>query len=122
MAETKTYVQPKPRPRPEPYDSALRYWVHSRTTDEKYLVQFDAYNFNGYCSCKDFAMNLEKFLKRGVTPEHAIAEKMLKLRPGRSIHSAFMCQHIVDAYIAFGQKAARVVADDLKTRSAQAQH
>ena len=120
---TKAYVPPKPRPRPEPYDSPLRYWCWSRRDAEaKHLVQFDSYGFNGECSCPDFRFNLEKYLKQGMTGEQVVAQGFVKLRPGRSVHDALRCQHIIDALLAFGEKAARIVSDDQKKIAAQTRH
>lgn len=118
----KAYIPPKPRPRPEQYDSPLRYWVWSRTTEEKYLVQFDMYDFNGFCTCADFGFNLEKFLKNRIKPEDAVAQKLIKLRPGRRVQDAFRCQHICDALIQWGEDAARVASHDQKTRSTATPH
>ncbi len=119
----KAYVQPKARPKPEQYDCPLRYHVWSRRDDEsKHLVQFDSFDFNGECSCPDFRFNLEKYLRQGLTAEQCVAQGFVKLRPGRSVHDALRCQHIIDALLAFGEKCARVVSNDQKKITTQANH
>ena len=51
------------------YDSPLRYQVRSRERPEIWhLVQLDAYNSNGACSCEHFSIPLLNQLREGVTP------------------------------------------------------
>jgi len=63
-----------------PYDAPLRYHVRSRTrVHDTYLVGLSEYNGTGFCQCEDFVMRFEPLLRRGITTEQAVAEKLVKL-------------------------------------------
>lgn len=103
------------RPNPTPYDSALRYWVWSRTKPGvKYLVQLDSYDCNGECQCESFRFNFEKYLRRGITPEHAVAAKFVKLKEKQRPADAFRCPHILEAFLQFGIDAAKTISKNEK--------
>jgi hypothetical protein len=66
----------------EPYDGPLRYWVPSRRSKGgKYLVELDAYDGNGCCQCKDFAIHFEPLLKRGFTAQQALDGELVYWDP-----------------------------------------
>lgn len=97
---------------PEMFDCSTRWMVRSRTGNGKYLVEIDAYNFNGICQCTDFTTRFEKFLKRGYTGEMAVAEGWIKeLRPYQINSSqSLMCWHILEARSAFTDLTLRTLA------------
>ena len=64
-----------------PAENSLRWWVRSRTSKKEYLVDMGNYAGNGKCSCPDFEKHFEKFLARGVSPEQAVREGWVKMRP-----------------------------------------
>ena len=91
-------------------DGTLRYLVASRTRpDVKHLCELDHYDFNGACSCEFFTLKLEPLLKRGVTPERASAEKLVKLKNKERPQDALRCSHLVDAWMQWGLDAAKIV-------------
>lgn len=85
------------------YDSALRWTVPSRTNAaETYVVDLGAYNGEGRCSCRDFAIRFEKFLAKGLTPQLAWDEKWLgdnhQLREYQlGPEDCLSCWHLVNA-------------------------
>lgn len=103
------------RTQAEAYDNVLRYWVPSRTTPgKKYLVQLDSYGANGECECPDFRMNFEKLLKQGVTPEQAVARKLVCLKNKRGETrpkwDALRCFHIIEARAELADLTALVIS------------
>lgn len=100
------------RPGPTTHDNCFRWWVYSFSRpDEKYLVQLDAYNFNGVCQCESFRFKLEKILKQGIGPEEAVARKLVKLKAGRQLSSALQCDHILEAFMRFAVEMGKAVKD-----------
>lgn len=94
---------PKP-PRPpsqqdvEPFDSSFRWFVRSRTSGAKYLVDLSAYGGNGRCSCKSFEVRMQPILSRGKNPADAVEVGILKLQPYHlGPWQACMCHHIIAA-------------------------
>ena len=109
------------RPRPKRYDHPLRYWVWSRSRPGmKFLVQIDSYNYNGECQCEAFTMNLQKLLRRGITPEAAIDQKLVKLKKDQRPQDALRCPHIIDAMMAWAVDAAKIVINHEKERATKA--
>ncbi len=101
MAASPTAPIPR-RTQAVPYEHALRFWVPSRTVrGKRYLVQLDYYHANGFCTCPDFACNLEPLLKQGITPADAVARGLVKLKnkKGETKHvwDALRCHHLIEA-------------------------
>jgi hypothetical protein len=88
------------------YDGPLRFLVRSfSAAHESYMVELDTYNGNGSCACKWFECALGPLLSRMVTPEQAVAQGLVKLKPGQDVRDALRCKHIIEAR--------RIYADDL---------
>lgn len=99
-----------PRPAPVPFENVLRWWVYSHTTPRKtYLVELDAYHFNGRCTCKDFVCNLEPLLRRNLTPQHAFEGELVHVKPGKRPEDCLRCIHILDAIAQFAEDFGRAV-------------
>ena len=82
-----------------PFDAPLRYHVKSRTAPhDTYLVGLSEYDGNGICQCIDFQVRFEPLLRRGITPEQALVEKLVKLRNSKGETKdpadALRCWHI----------------------------
>jgi hypothetical protein len=91
-------------------NGTLRYLVPSdERAGVKYTVELEHYGFNGACSCPDFRMNLERHLRRGITPAEAVARGLVKLKKRQRPADALRCKHIVDAFMQFAVTAARLV-------------
>jgi hypothetical protein len=110
------------------FDSALRYHVNSRKKAKvTYLIELDAYNFNGICQCEDFVFNKEKHLRRGITPEQAVMQGLVKIEKDKKgefkkpIEDALRCVHIIAADRQFSEDWKRIVkeAEDRKTDAAK---
>ena len=97
--------QPLRRPRTLAieYDNGLRYMVpsnHATGPDDKYLVEIDAYNGNGACTCKHFATRCEPYLRRGIPPREAFSDPLglnLKLKVNRHLEDILRCEHLLTA-------------------------
>lgn len=64
------------------YDNALRYQVDSDSREDvKHLVEIDAFEGNGRCSCEHFTFALEKLTRL----------------PGFEPSNASRCRHILEA-------------------------
>ena len=91
-------------------DGTLRYLVKSRTRpDVTHVCELEHYNFNGVCGCESFTMNLEKYLKKGITPEYAVAQKWVKLKNKERPQDALRCPHLVDAWMQWAVESAKIV-------------
>ena len=82
------------------FDSPLRYHVRSRTNPhDTYLVGLSEYNGNGICQCTDYAVRFEPLLRRGITPEQALAGKLVRLTNAKGDQKdaadALRCWHII---------------------------
>lgn len=86
----------RPRTEAQP-DGHLRYLVPSNHTRDKYVVELDAYDGNGMCSCRHFTCRCEPLLRRGVHPVEAVERGMIKLKEGRRANDALRCIHLMDA-------------------------
>lgn len=96
-------------------DGSLRYIVTSRTRPGvKHLVELEHYNFNGICSCESFTMNLEKYLKKGMTAEYVAKERLVKLKNKDRPQDSLRCPHLVDAWMQWAVDSARVVVEHEK--------
>lgn len=92
------------------YDHALRWHVPSRTVVGKdYLVELDAYGFNGECQCKNFNIECRPLLERGISPAEAVKGGLVPDRPEKRVEDALRCHHILDAFVELGEEFARVV-------------
>jgi hypothetical protein len=79
-----------------PYDHPLRYFVPSRTPGAPpYVVELDAYDGNGTCQCKDFAIRFEPLLSRGFTPQMALDSGLVDKRPDQRPKDVLRCFHIL---------------------------
>lgn len=81
-------------PAVEVYDHPLRFWVRSRKSSRRYLVDLQSYKGHGECDCPDFRKNLEKFLRNGHTPEYAVAMGWVTLSPRDLAEDALRCWHL----------------------------
>jgi hypothetical protein len=82
----------------EPYDDALRWIIPSDSNPhESYVVELDSYKGNGECQCKWFECRMRPLLARGLTPEIAVAEGLIKLKADQRVEDALRCKHILDA-------------------------
>ena len=99
--------QPKPA---ENYDG-IRYQVPSATKPhEAYCVELDSYSGNGECSCPSFDFRLRPLLARLYTPERAVKEGLIKLKPGQRIADALRCRHIIEARQTFTDDVVAAIA------------
>ncbi len=82
------------------FDSPLRYQVDSHTRGEtKHLVEIDAYDGAGKCSCEHFTFRLEPLLKQGnITPSDATR-----------------CHHIVEAREVFTDEVIKLIKQQQET-------
>ncbi len=102
------------------FDCALRFTMPSRSRPhEAHMVDLDAYELNGRCSCEHFQFKLEPFLASFATADSAVAAGLVKLRKNQHPDDALRCQHIVDAYRQFSVIAARAISH-AKKNTAQA--
>lgn len=82
----------------EVYDDALR-WVIPSDSDPNvsYVVELNAPPGYSVCTCKWFECTLGPLLRRGVSPETAVAEGMVKLKKADRVEDVLKCKHIRDA-------------------------
>jgi hypothetical protein len=100
--------QPKPA---ENYDG-IRYAVPSESTPhETYVVDLDAYNGAGRCSCQHFICRLEPLVAKFYTPERAVQEGLIKLKPGQKIETALRCKHLQSAREKFASDVLAAIAE-----------
>lgn len=105
-------------------DGSLRYIVISRSRPGvKHVVELEHYDFNGVCSCESFTLNLEKFLKHGISAETAARGVEIdgefckvKLKNKDRPQDSLRCPHLVDAWMEWAVDSARVVVDHEKNR------
>ncbi len=73
---------PKPPSRDdvEAGDCSTRWFVRSRTSGKKYLVDVSSYGGNGRCSCRDYEVRMEPVLRNGRKPEEALEAGVLEMR------------------------------------------
>lgn len=105
------------------WDGTLRYIVTSRTRPGvKHVCELEHYAFNGICSCEHFTMNLEKYLKRGMTAEDVAEKKLVKLKNKERPQDALRCSHLVDAWMEWAIDSAKTVIEHEAKHSSEAQH
>ena len=98
-------------------DGTLRYLVKSRTRPGvTHVCELEHWNFNGICSCESFTLNLEKFLKRGITPEAAARGVQIdgelckvKLKNKDRPEDALRCSHLIDSWMEWAVDSAKIV-------------
>jgi hypothetical protein len=79
------------------YDG-VRYHVPSSTRPHiTYLVELTDYTCNGTCQCEHFHTRLGPLLSRRITPQQAIARKLVKVKKTDHPEDALRCQHIIAA-------------------------
>lgn len=112
------------RPLAVPYDGTLRYLVPSRhnVSAPPYLVELDSYHGNGMCICKDFQLRREPLLRRGVTPDAAVREKLIKLKENRAVEDALRCEHILIARSQFADDVIEAIHNAQKKQAAASQN
>jgi hypothetical protein len=104
------------------FDSALRYHVASRSqAHEVHLVELDSYAGNGECSCTFFRLKLEPLLRRLVTPEQALAQRLVRLKPGQREQDALRCWHLVEARDQFATDMLTAILSHEKAHTPAAQ-
>ena len=83
-------------PTAQKFDHALRYHVPSRSDPHAtYLCEIDDYAGNGRCDCPFFQFSLEPLLRRLVTPEQAVAQRLVRLKAGQRETDSLRCYHIL---------------------------
>jgi hypothetical protein len=93
-------VNPTAPAEADAYDTAMRWHVESRTANsETYLVDISSYAGNGTCQCPDFKCRFEPILSRLITPEQALTEGLVHLRPYHfgQAKNVLRCAHIMRA-------------------------
>ncbi len=104
------------------YDGDFRFLVPSRQPGEPpYLVELDSYNGNGQCICKDFTMNIEKYLKQGTSPEKAVADGHRKVPAWGTVEDSLRCFHVHVARLRWADLEISAQIDARKTHSSPAQ-
>lgn len=77
------------------YDDALRWEIPSRSNPhEVHIVELNAQPGYSICTCMHFQCRLLPLLARGVTPEQAVAQGLVKLAPRQRTEDSLKCQHI----------------------------
>ncbi len=101
-----------------PFDNALRWHVPSRTDPHVvHLVELDDYFGNGRCDCQDFCFRLEPLLRRLVTPEQAVAQKLVRLKHGQREQDALRCWHAIEARSAFADLMIKSISNAAQTHT-----
>ena len=77
---------------------------------DTYLVGLSEYNGTGICQCEDFVMRFESLLRRGITAEQALAQKLVRLREGQEPEDALRCWHIRHARSQFADDVISAMA------------
>lgn len=96
------------------YDSRLRYLVTSRRPNvDPYLVELDAFDYNGECQCEHFACRLAPLLRAGLTAEIAWESGLVELPDLGTVADCLRCYHIQLARLAF----AADVLSEIKART-----
>lgn len=100
----------------EVYDGLLRYHVPSRRRNvDPYLVELDAFGFNGCCQCKHFVCVLEPILARGITPEQAHAGGLAEVPPWGTLEDCLRCWHVHAARLKFADDVIQAIAECQRT-------
>jgi hypothetical protein len=83
----------------EVYDDLLRWTVTSRSDPHvSYVCELADYHGQGRCTCTDYQVRFEPLLAQQYTPERALAEGLVKIRPYQvTADNALRCWHIIDA-------------------------
>jgi len=124
-------LPPRPRTVATKFDHTLRYFVPSRREPKKppYLVELDAYHWNGKCVCRHFEIRCEKFLRRGIPPEAAVRGVMIdgelcsiKLKENRGVEDVLRREHILTARSQFCDDVIRAISENEKKRTAPPPH
>lgn len=118
LTEEREEVLQRPRTIAVPYDEALRYFVPSQSDPDgpPHLVELDAFDGNGMCSCQHFQCRCYPLLRRGIGPKEAVEITQIKLKPNRQIQDALRCEHILSARSQFLDEVLREIA---KKRTAE---
>lgn len=84
------------------YDHPLRYHVPSRRKGvAPYLIELDAYAWNGTCQCEHFTCRLEPLLAQGLTPEIAFESGLAEIPEGGAVEDSLRCFHVMIARLKF---------------------
>lgn len=93
-------------------DSPLEYTVPSRTRPgETHKCELSAYRGNGICHCEFFQFKLNPLLMRRISPEQAVCEGKIKLKPGQRIEDALRCAHLLEARATFTDGVIAAIAE-----------
>ena len=104
----------------ENHDDAVRYRVASRSNPhESYLVDLTDYSGNGTCQCKHFQCRLEPLLARMITPEKAVADRLVTLLPKQQVEDALRCGHICEARNKFTTDVLNAINEKTKATRAK---
>lgn len=105
-----TTTQLDPAAPAEVYDEALRWLIPSRSNPhETYLVELCALPGYDVCQCLHFATKLGPLLARGITPERAVADGLVKIKKWERAEQALQCYHIREANYRFGETCKRLM-------------
>lgn len=100
------------------YDGMLRFQVPSRRKGVlPYLVELDAYDFNGRCVCKDFTIHCEPILRRGITPLGAVDGGLREAPVWGTVEDSLRCYHIYVARMKFADDVMRAISAERKENS-----
>lgn len=109
----------------EVYDDALRWLIPSRTDPNvSYVVELNEAPGYDVCNCMHFQTKLGPLLARGISPETAVAEGLVKLKKDERVEDALKCFHIRDANYRYGVACKRVMcrARRVADRAAKQNH
>lgn len=82
-------------------DHPLRWKCVSRTRCHvEHVMELGHFKGNGSCTCEDFQFNFFELLSKGITPEEALARKLIpigKKRADKKPEDALRCEHLIEA-------------------------
>lgn len=82
----------------EPFDDLLRWIIPSDSNPhESYVVELHTPPGYSICQCKNFECRMLPILSRGISPQDAIAQGLIKLREKQRVEDVLKCKHILDA-------------------------
>ncbi len=103
------------------YDSPLRYHVTSASRPhERHIVELDAYRLHGRCTCEAFAYRLEPHIRKGISPEQAVAEGLVNLRAGQDVRDGLSCKHLIECRRQFAADMTREFHEHAKKNANEA--
>ena len=107
----------------EVYDDALRWLIPSRTNPhESYVVELNDAPGYDVCQCMWFATTLGPLLARGITPQQAVAEGLVKLKKGERVEDALKCWHIREATYRYAMTCKKLMCRRQRQETHDAKH